>query len=233
MENQIINEEFRRMQKLAGLLKEEDSNLSVILYSSWLSNNEENALFFPRIVLYPGNNNLTKENAPGVVDGKRKKGIECMSKVFQVVSEPTIKTKKDAQDFKMTVVKFKKSISEVFIDYGDFDLETFNIIKDIDKASNIVDNNMNQNIETPLSSLVNLNENQDKESRDAKIWAIIDKYNLPDPESRERMYKFFNDEPPPKGASNDTFYGCYVKDIKPNEIISVKEFYQDKAPERF
>ena len=73
MANQIINEEFRRMQKLAGLLKEEDSNQSVTLYSSWLSNNEENKEFFPRAVLYPGDNNLTKANAPGVVDGKRKK----------------------------------------------------------------------------------------------------------------------------------------------------------------
>jgi len=29
------------------------------------------------------------------------------------------------------------------------------------------------------------------------------------------------------------YYGCYVKDIKPNEIIAVKEFYQEKAPESF
>ncbi len=67
---------------------------AVILYSSWLSNNEENAKYFPRAVLYPGNDNLTKANAPGTVDGKRKRGIECMADVFEVVSEPSIKSGK-------------------------------------------------------------------------------------------------------------------------------------------
>ena len=182
--------EIRRMQQLAGI-KEADTNKSVVLYSSWLSNNEENAKYFPRAVLYPGDDNLTKANAPGTVDGKRKKGIECMADVFQVISEPSIKSGKNADDFKMTVVKFKKPISEVFIDYGDFDLADFRIIKDIKKAYSIVKDNVAQNKETPLSSLVDSDDFSENQ---------------------------------------EGFYGCYVKDIKPSEIIDVREFYQENAP---
>ena len=36
-----------------------------------------------------------------------------------------------------------------------------------------------------------------------------------------------------KGSSGGMYYGCYVKDIKSNEIMSVKEFYQEKAPQNF
>jgi len=200
MANQIINEEFRRMQKLAGLLKEEDSNQSVTLYSSWLSNNEENKKFFPRAVLYPGDNNLTKANAPGTVDGKRKKGIECMAEVFQVVATPE----------------------------------------------------NGQNKETSLFSLVNppniINKTQDKRISDEWLNAQIDKYypkEKDDPEARKRRfddlksdYEFWIEQEKKwrkkkRGSSGDMYYGCYVKDIKPNEIIAVKEFYQEKAPESF
>ena len=251
MANQIISEEFRRMQKLAGLLKEEDSNQSVTLYSSWLYNNEENKEFFPRAVIYPGDNNLTKTNAPGVVDGKRKKGIECMAEVFQVVSTPE-NGEKEAEDFKMTVVKFQKPISEIFIDYGDFDLDTFSIIKDIDKAYDIVDNNINQNKETSLFSLVNppniINKTQDKRISDEWLNAQIDKYyhkEKDDPEARKMRfddlkstYEFYiemekKQRKKKKGSSGGMYYGCYVKDIKPGEIIAVKEFYQEKAPKSF
>jgi hypothetical protein len=253
MAQQILSEEFRRMQKLAGLLKEEDSNQSITLYSSWLSNNEENKEFFPRAVLYPGDNNLTKANSPGVVDGKRKKGIECMAEVFQVVSTPE-NGEKEADEFKMTVVKFQKPISEIFIDYGDFDLDTFSIIKDIDKAYDIVDNNINQNKETSLFSLVNppdiVNKIPDKRISDEWLNAQIDKYyhkEKDDPEARKMAFdnlkktyeRYIEQEKKwrekKKGSSGDggMYYGCYVKDIKPNEIMSVKEFYQEKAPKSF
>lgn len=251
MADQIINEEFRRMQKLAGLLKEEDSNPSVVLYASWLSNNEENKKFFPRAVLYPGDNNLTKANAPGVVDGKRKKGIECMAEVFQVVATPE-NGEKEADELKMTVVKFQKPISEIFIDYGDFDLDTFSIIKDIDKAYDIVDNNIDQNKETSLFSLVNppdiVNKIPDTRISDEWLNAQIDKYypkEKDDPEARKMRfddlksdYEFWIEQEKKwrkkkKGSSGGMYYGCYVKDIKPNEIIAVKEFYQEKAPESF
>jgi hypothetical protein len=253
MAHQILSEEFRRMQKLAGLLKEEDSNQSVVLYASWLSNNEENKEFFPRAVLYPGDNNLTKVNAPGTVDGIRKKGIECMGEVFQVVSTPE-NEEKEADEFKMTVVKFQKPISEIFIDYGDFDLDTFSIIKDIDKAYDIVDNNINLNKQTSLFSLVNppdiVNKIPDIRISDEWLNAQIDKYypkDKDDPEARKNRfddlkstYEFYikmekKQREKKKGSSGSggMYYGCYVKDIKPNEIMSVKEFYQEKAPKSF
>jgi hypothetical protein len=253
MASQIISEEFRRMQKLAGLLKEEYSNQSIILYSSWLSNNGENKEFFPRAILYPGDNNLTKVNAPGTVDGKRKKGIECMGEVFQVVSTPE-NGEKEEDEFKITVVKFQKPISEVFIDYGDFDLDTFSIIKDIDKAYDVVDNNINQNKETSLSSLVNppniINKTQDKRISDEWLNAQIDKYypkEKDDPEARKMRfddlksdYEFYikmekkqREKKKKSSGGGGGYYGCYVKEIKPNEIMSVKEFYQGKAPKSF
>jgi hypothetical protein len=253
MAKQIINEEFRRMQELAGLLKEKDSNPSIILYSSWLSNNEENKEFFPRTVLYPGDNNLTKTNSPGTVDGKRKKGIECMGEVFQVVSTPE-NGKKEADEFKITVVKFQKPISEIFIDYGDFDLDTFSIVKDIDKAYDVIDNNINRNKETSLSSLVNppniINKTQDKRISDEWLNAQIDKYypkEKDDPEARKirfnnlkntyefyiKMEKKWREDKKGSSGGGGMYYGCYVKDIKPNEIMSVKEFYQEKAPKSF
>jgi hypothetical protein len=253
MAHQILSEEFRRMQKLAGLLKEEDSNPSIILYSSWLSNNEENKKFFPRAVLYPGDNNLTKANAPGTVDGIRKKGIECMGEVFQVVSSPENEEKQE-DEFKMTVVKFQKPISEIFIDYGDFDLDTFSIIKDLDKAYDIVDNNINLNKQTSLFSLVNppdiVNKIPDKRISDEWLNALIDKSPIKgkdDPESRKKRFDFLKStyekyieqekkqREKKKGLSGSggMYYGCYVKDIKPNEIMSVKEFYQEKAPKSF
>jgi hypothetical protein len=193
---QHINE-IHRMQQLAGIIKEEmESNLpnkGVILYASWLSNNTENQENFTNSSLYPGKNKLTKENSPGLVNGSSQKGIECMATVFPYISDPDDE-ENEGEDFKITVVKFKKSIDEVFIDYGDNQLDSFDIIEDIKKAQQIIANNKKNNIPTPLSSLTNsdnFNENQ------------------------------------------EGFYGCYVNDIKSNEIISVKEFYQGNAPDHF
>jgi hypothetical protein len=176
-----------------------------------------------------------------------------MGEVFQVVSSPENEEKQE-DEFKMTVVKFQKPISEIFIDYGDFDLDTFSIIKDLDKAYDIVDNNINLNKQTSLFSLVNppdiVNKIPDIRISDEWLNAQIDKYypkDKDDPEARKMRfddlkstYEFYikqekkwREKKKGSSESGGMYYGCYVKDIKPNEIMSVKEFYQEKAPKSF
>ena len=145
--------EIKRFQELAGIVNENDSNNTIIFYSTWLSNNKKNQKYYYGQPLFPGKNNLTAQNAPGSVNGGEEKGIECMGQPFTHLSDPNDEDQ-DPNDFKITIVKFRKSIDEVFIDYGDFILETFSgVIDDINKAKKIINNNKNNNIETPLSSL--------------------------------------------------------------------------------
>ena len=120
------------------------------------------------------------------------------------------------------------------------------------KIETLINNNINQNKETSLFSLVNppniINKTQDKRISDEWLNAQIDKYyhkEKDDPEARKMRfddlkstYEFYiemekKQRKKKKGSSGGMYYGCYVKDIKSNEIMSVKEFYQEKAPQNF
>jgi hypothetical protein len=138
-----ISEEFKRMQKLAGIQLNENKQ-EVTLYASWLLNTPEaegsidnSYLISPESIPSSFNSNSTPNGSDGEQDV-----ILCSNGIWPYIAEPE---DGDAEDLKILMVKFKKPLTDIFLDLDDFDIESFGIDEepDLDYSQDI-----------PLSELV-------------------------------------------------------------------------------
>lgn len=119
-----------------------------------------------------------------------KNGLKANQQNFKSSGKPAIPVQKirfevidvvndDGEDIPYINIKFKKPLSEVFIDLDDYDPEEFGV-KNFDKFDEIVESKSNPTLQD-VSELINLKK------------------------------------------KDLSFYGCYVLDIKPNEIIKISK----------
>jgi hypothetical protein len=177
-----MNKETLRMQMLAGIITEsqykeklnEGGVQEVIMYATYLIDNEAsrkseyNGGEFPKDKIPSSFSGNTMSN--GYAAGKDV--ILCANKPWMVADNGNI------PGIEIAVVKFKKPLTDVFLDDENF-LENFGIDE---KYFDEIDELWNEKEEIPLSDLV------------------------------------------PYGLQNggERWYGCYVNDIKSNEIIEIK-----------
>jgi hypothetical protein len=174
----ILSEEFKRMQKLAGIQINENTQ-EVILYASWILDTPK-----AREGGVADSSNISEDNIPSSFSGDAtpngtdggKNVILCTNHPWTLVSEPD---GLDLEDIKILIVKFKKPLTDVFLDLDDFDLYGFGIEEEPD---------LDYSKEIPLSELV--------------------QYGL---------------------NTEGDWYGCYVNNISPNEIIAKKAGFQDEG----
>jgi hypothetical protein len=167
--------EVKRMQQLAGILKE-DKTLTIELNTSFLQSQDD----FER----GGDEGYT------VWKSEFKNGLKASQQNFKSSGKPAIPVQKikfkmidtmsdEGGDISYINIKFKKPLNEVFIDLDDYDPEEFGV-EDFDKFDEIVESKPNLTLQD-VSELIDL-KNKDL-----------------------------------------SFYGCYVLDIKPNEIIKISK----------
>jgi len=168
-----LSEEFLRMQKLAGIQINENTQ-EVILNTSFLQSQDD----FER----GGDEGYTTWKS------EFKNGLKATQQNFKSSGKSAIPVQRikfemidtisnRGEDIPYINVKFKKSLNEVFIDLDDYDPEEFGV-EDFDKFDEIVESKQNPTLQD-VSELIDL-KNKDL-----------------------------------------SFYGCYVLDIKPNEIIKI------------
>jgi len=143
MKKVTLSEEFKRMQKLAGIQINEDLQ-EVILYATWVLDTPEARK--EDIVISPS---ISEDNIPSSFSGDStpngytgaNKTILCTNYPWTLVSETN---EVNLEDIKILIVKFKKPLTDVFLD-DDFYIETFGIDEepDLDYSKDI-----------PLSELV-------------------------------------------------------------------------------
>jgi hypothetical protein len=175
-----MNKEILRMQMLAGIITEsqykqklnEGGVQEVIMYATYLIDNEA----AKKLGLKGGD--FPKDKVPSSFSGNTmpngfavgKDVILCANKPWMIGG--------DAPGIEIAVVKFKKPLTDVFLDDEQF-LEDFGIDEEYFDE---IDELWNEKEEIPLSDLV--------------------PYGLQN--------------------GNERWYGCYVNDIKSNEIIDIK-----------
>ena len=134
----MINE-FLHMQKLAGIITESEYQArlnediqEVILYASWIIDTpearEEGKVGLP---------NISEDNIPSSFSGNLtpngsdggKQVILCTNYPWTLVSDTD---KIPLEDIKILIVKFKKPLTDVFLDLGDFDIYGFGIDEEPD-----------------------------------------------------------------------------------------------------
>ena len=169
--------EIKRMQQLAGILKEDLNKISLIeLNTSFLQFQDD----FER----GGDEGYT------VWKPEFKNGLKASQQNFKSSGKPAIPVQRikfkmidtmsdDGGDIPYINIKFTKPLNEVFIDLDDFDPEEFGV-DDFDKFDEIVEFKSNPTLQD-VSELIDL-KNKDL-----------------------------------------SFYGCYVLDIKSNEIIKISK----------
>jgi hypothetical protein len=143
MKEIMLSEEFRRMQKLAGIQINEDTQ-EVVLYASWVLNTPE-----ARKEGIADESDISEDNIPSSFSGNTtpngnygsSRVILCTNHPWTLVSETD---KVDLEDIKILIVKFKKPLTDVFLD-DDFYIEDFGIDEEPD---------LDYSKEIPLSELV-------------------------------------------------------------------------------
>ena len=144
MKNIILSEEFKRMQKLAGIQINENTQ-EVILYATWMLDTPE-----AREGGIADESDISEDNIPSSFSGNTtpngsdgdKDVILCVNYPWTLVSEPD---GIDLEDIKILIVKFKKPFTDVFLDLDDYDLESFGIDEEPD---------LDYSKEIPLSELI-------------------------------------------------------------------------------
>jgi len=126
MIKQILSKEFKRMQTLAGILNEDYKVNEVILYATWLLNSPNNQ----QLNLEGDKYSISKDQIPknflgtltpnGSMGGKDV--ILCSNRVWSFITEPE---EMEIEEIEIFMVKFKKPLTDVFLDLDDFDLESF------------------------------------------------------------------------------------------------------------
>jgi len=171
-----MNKEFFRMQKLAGLITETKTNMKpntqVTLYASFLLDTPE-----ARKSDIKGNfpedkipTSFSGVSTPTGTDGE-KNVILCTNYPWTLVTEPNTG---NIEDLKILVVKFKKPLTDVFLDLDDFDLDSLGVEEKAEE-------NLDFTQDTPLSEFI------------------------------------------PYGLDlKSKWYGCFVTNISPGEIIAKK-----------
>jgi hypothetical protein len=130
MKKPILSKEFKRMQILAGILNEDYKMNEVILYATWLLNSPNNqqlnlegdkySIFKDQIP----KNFLGTLNPNGNMGGKDV--ILCSNRIWSFITEPE---GVEIEEVEIFMVKFKKPLTDVFLDLDDFDLESFGITR--------------------------------------------------------------------------------------------------------
>ena len=168
--------ELQRMQELAGI--KSNSNGELTLYTSYYLENYEGPSNDLDYLKYRwksefknGMVNKFGKGATGTTEGKPT--ILCSRSPFNMFDE-------DGNKVPYINIKFKKSLSEVYIDTDDFDIEEFGMEYG-GKGEEWIDSH-------PLTTLQDL----------IPLGLNIKNKDL-------------------------SFYGCYVLDIKPNEIVSINK----------
>jgi hypothetical protein len=177
-----MDKEILRMQMLAGIITEsqyksqlnEDNAQEVIMYATYAIDNEA-----MRKSVY-GGGDFPKDKVPTSFSGTSmsngmavgKDVILCSNKPWMIADD------NDTPGIEIAVVKFKKPLTDVFLDDEQF-LDYFGINE---KYFDEIDEMWEEKDEVPLSDLV--------------------PYGLKDGKQR--------------------WYGCYVNDIKSDEIIEIK-----------
>lgn len=128
MIKQILSKEFKRMQTLAGILNEDYKVNEVILYATWLLNSPNNQ----QLNLEGDKYSISKDQIPknflgtltpnGSMGGKDV--ILCSNRVWSFITEPE---EMEIEEIEIFMVKFKKPLTDVFLDLDDFDLESFGV----------------------------------------------------------------------------------------------------------
>jgi len=143
MKKVTLSEEFKRMQKLAGIQINENTQ-EVTLYATWVLDTpearEENMVELP---------NTSEDNIPSSFSGNStpngsvmdKDVILCANYPWTLVSETN---EIDLEDIKILIVKFKKPLTDIFLD-DDFYMDSFGIDEEPD---------LDYSKEIPLSELV-------------------------------------------------------------------------------
>lgn len=168
------NNEFKRMQKLAGIKQNNNSNIE--LNTSFLQSQDD----FERA----GDEGYT------IWKPEFKNGLKATQQNFKSSGKPAIPVQRikfemiDTMsdmggDIPYVNIKFKKPLNEVFIDLDDYDPEEFGV-KDFDKFDEIIESKPNPTLQD--------------------VSELIDLKNI-----------------------NLSFYGCYVNEIKSNEIIKISK----------
>jgi len=143
MKETMLSEEFRRMQKLAGIQINEDIQ-EVVLYAAWVLDTPE-----ARKEGIADESDISEDNIPSSFSGNTtpngdygsSRVILCTNYPWTLVSETD---EFDLEDIKILIVKFKKSLTDVFLD-DDNDMEGFGIDEEPD---------LDYSKEIPLSELV-------------------------------------------------------------------------------
>ncbi len=141
MKKIILSEEFKRMQKLAGIQINENTQ-EVILYAAWILDTPE-----AREEGIAGD--ISEDNIPSSFNGSTfsngssygKDTILCANYPWTLVSETE---EVDLEDIKILIVKFKKPLTDIFLD-DDFYIDSFGIDEEPD---------LDYSKEIPLSELV-------------------------------------------------------------------------------
>lgn len=144
MKKVTLSEEFKRMQKLAGIQINENTQ-EVILYASWILDTPEARK--EDMITPPG---ISEDNIPSSFSGNTTSNgrnganrvILCTNYPWTLVSEPS---EIDLEDIKLLIVKFKKPLTDVFLDTDDFYIDSFGIDEEPD---------LDYSKEIPLSELV-------------------------------------------------------------------------------
>lgn len=143
MEKPILSEEFKRMQKLAGIQINEDIQ-EVVLYATWILDTPE-----ARKEGIVDEYDVSEDNIPSSFSGNTipngyngtNKVILCANYPWTLVSETD---EVDLESIKILIVKFKKPLTDVFLD-DDFHIESFGIDEEPD---------LDYSKEIPLSELI-------------------------------------------------------------------------------
>lgn len=168
-------DQIKRMQQLAGILKE-DKIPTIELNTSFLQSQDD----FER----GGDEGYT------VWKSEFKNGLKANQQNFKSSGKLAIPSQRipflmidtmsdEEKGIPYVNIKFKKPLNEIFIDLDDYDPEEFGV-KDFDKFDEIIESKSNPTLQD-VSALIDLND------------------------------------------KNLSFYGCYVLDIKPNEIIKISK----------
>ena len=144
MKKLILSEEFKRMQKLAGIQINENIQ-EVVLYVTWVLDTPE-----AREEGIADESDISEDNIPSSFSGNTTPNgtnginnvILCTNYPWTLVSETD---EVDLEDIKILIVKFKKPLTDVFLDLADFDIESFGIEEEPD---------LDYSKEIPLSELI-------------------------------------------------------------------------------
>ena len=143
MKKVTLSEEFKRMQKLAGIQINENLQ-EVTLYATWVLDTpearKEGIVMSPSISEDNIPSNFSGNTAPNGYNGTNKT-ILCTNYPWTLVSETN---EVDLEDIKILIVKFKKPLTDIFLD-DDFYMDSFGIDEEPD---------LDYSKEIPLSELV-------------------------------------------------------------------------------